>query len=426
MRASRPVLGLTRLIAALALGVSFSFAAVGQTAGQTAGQSAPIQSAASLAPVATGQPTPPGGIPFGPLIVYPGVDASLRHDDNLFSSNLNKRSSSQTLVSPYIKVEGKTGPQNFDVTFRLDDSRYANSKADNFTDYALTANAALVFSGRAGLKVRAEHRYGHDSRGSTDRAGAASPDEYINQGVDGIFSYGAPGAQGRIEIDAGAYTRRYQNNRATTEVTDRDSNQLGATFLWRVAPKTEILALVQRRGIDYLLPASTQDSTEMRYQVGAKWDATAKTSGIVKFGQLEKTFNNNGAGRTNFSGSSWDAAVRWSPLTYSVWDFNTSKATNESTGTGDFLLTQNYGVNWNHAWNSRFSSLANASWRKDEFQGTGGGRLDKTSTAGLTLNYQFQRWLRLGGGYTYTDRISNPDTTNFTRHLFMFTLGATL
>ena len=383
----------------------------------------PLESAATLQS-AGALPVPPGGIPLGPMIVYPGIDASYGHNDNLFSSNINKGSSSQTTISPYAKAEAKIGPHTFDALFRIDDVRYSGSPADNYTAYGLLGNANLVISGRAGLKLRAEHRRGFDPRGSTDRAGSATPDEYINQGIEGIFSYGAPGAQGRIEIDGGAYSRRYQNNRATTVVSDRDTTQIGGTFLWRIAPKTELLALAQRRSIDYSLDTSTQSSTEMRYQVGAKWDATAKTSGIVKFGLLEKKFNNSTRG--DFSGSSWDGAVRWSPLTYSVFDFYTSKATNESTGTGDFLLTQTYGMTWNHAWNSRFSTAAQASWRKDDFLGTGGGRVDKTSTLGANFTYQWQRWLRFGGSYTMTDRTSNPNTFDYTRHLWMFTVGATL
>ena len=386
-------------------------------------QPAPLESAATLPPTSA-LPVPPGGIPLGPMIVYPGLDASYGHNDNLFSSNINKGSSSVTTVSPYARVEAKVGPHTFDAVFRLDDVRYLGSPADNYTAYGLLGNANLVFSGRAGLKLRAEHRRGVDPRGSTDRTASATPDEYLNQGIEGIFSYGAPGAQGRIEIDGGAYSRRYQNNRLTTAASDRDTTQLGGTFLWRIAPKTEILALAQRRSIDYSLDTSTQSSTETRYQVGAKWDATAKTSGIVKFGLLEKKFENST--RSDFSGSSWDGAVRWSPLTYSVFDFYTSKTTNESTGTGDFLLTQTYGMTWNHAWNSRFSTLGLANWRKDDFLGTGGGRVDKTSIVGVKLTYQWQRWLRFGGEYTMTDRTSNPNTFDYTRHLWMFTVGATL
>lgn len=403
-----------RVVLGLVLGISTGAFAQGAAMG----------SAAELAPAATAPVTPPGGIPVGPMVVFPGVDVSYGHNDNLFSSNINKRSSSQTTVTPYIKLEGKSGAHKFDISFRMNDVRYRDSTSDNYTDYSLLGNADLVITGRAGLKLRAEHRRGVDPRGSTDRLGAVTPDEWINQGVEGIFSYGAPGAQGRIEVDAGAFTRRYQNNRATTVVSDRDTNHLGLTFLWRVAPKTELLALVQHRGIDYILATSTQDSTETSYQVGAKWEATAKTAGIVKFGRTEKKFD--AAGRTDFSGSSWSAAVRWSPLSYSVWDFSTTKATNESTGTGDFLLSQFYGATWNHAWNSRFSSAVQANWRKDEFLGGGGGRVDKTGTLGLKLTYQWQRWLRFGGEYTYTERTSNPNTFDYNRSLIMFTVGATL
>ena len=400
----------------VALWVVFSTGALGQIA--------PLESAASLSPAAP-IPVPPGGIPLGPLIVYPGIDASIGHNDNIFTSNINKSSSTLTTVSPYAKVEAKVGPHTFEAIFRVDDTRYSSSPADNFTAYGFLGNANLIITDRAGLRLRAEYRHAVDPRGSTDRAVSTSPDEYINQGVEGIFSYGAPGARGRIEIDSGAYSRRYQNNRPTTQASDRDTTQLGGTFLWRLAPKTELLALAQRRSIDYQLATSTQSSTEMRYQVGAKWEATAKTSGIVKYGILEKKFA-GGAGRTDFSGTGWDAAVRWSPLTYSVFDFSTSKATNESTGTGDFLLTDIYGVQWNHAWNSRFSSATTASWRKDQFLGTGGGRIDKTSALGVRLTYQWQRWLRFGGEYTFTDRVSNPSTFGYTRHLWMFTVGATL
>jgi len=374
--------------------------------------------------IAQGIPTPPGGVPVGPLIAYPGVDVAIGHNDILFLTNNNTRSSSLTVISPYIKLEGTPGPHKFDVGFRYDDGRFSNSSADNYGDSVLNANGNFVFTGRAALKVRAEHRFGHDPRGSTDRVGAATPDEYLNQGVGGVFSYGAPGAQGRIEVDGSTFSREYQNNRTTTAQADRDTNTLGGTFFWRVAPKTELLFSAQQSDIDYDLSTSTQDSTERRYIVGAKWEATALTTGIFRIGRQTKKFDSGG--RTDFSGSAWDAAVRWSPLTYSVFDFTTSKSTGEATGTGDLLLTSGYGVTWNHAWNSRFSSAVNGSWKKDEFLGTGGGREDKTGALGAKLTYQMQRWLRFSGEYVRTDRDSNNNTFEYKKNLWMFTVGATL
>jgi hypothetical protein len=367
----------------------------------------------------------PGSIPVGPMLAYPGLDLAVGHDNNLFYSNTNRQSSTFTRISPYVTLEGKTGPHTFGVTARLEHGRFLDSSQDNYTDWSLLGNADIVFSGRAGLKLRAEHRAGHDPRGSTDRPAGGTPDEYTNTGIDGVFSYGAPGAQGRIEVDGGAFRREYQNNRLFTAASDRDTRVFGGSFFWRVAPKTELLFGAQQRDIDYQLSTSTLDSTERRFFLGAKWEATAATTGTVRYGRLTKDFDSNT--RSDFStNNSWDAAIRWSPLTYSVVDLNTSKLTNESSGVGDFIVTKTYSAIWTHAWNSRFSTMVRGSLSYDDFEGTGGGRRDRTATLGLRATYQWQRWLRLGAEYTRTDRKSNDSLLNYDRDLFLFTLGGTL
>ena len=379
---------------------------------------------------AQGQPTQavapagPAGFPVGPLTVFPGIDLAIGHDDNLFLRPTARTSSNFTIVSPYIRAEARPGPHKFDLGFRIDDGRYHSSPADSYTDYSLLGNGDVVFSGRAGLKLRAEHRHGHDPRGSTDRGVSATPDEYDNTGIDGVFRYGAPGARGRIEIDAGAFARRYTNNRLTTNAADRDTTQLGGTYFWRVMPRTELLAQVGHRKIDYSLDTSTLSSTETRYLVGVKWEATAATTGTAKFGQLKKDFDS--PLRQNFSGSSWDVGVRWSPLTYSVFDFVSSKQTSESTGVGDAVVGRNYGVTWSHAWSSRLRTQALASFRNDTFTGAGVTRRDDNTSLGLKVAYDFRRWLRLGAEATHFERDSNINTFNYKRNLLLFTVGATL
>jgi hypothetical protein len=366
----------------------------------------------------------PAGFPVGPMTVYPGIDLAVGHDDNLFLRETNKSSSDFTVLSPYIRAEGKPGPHKFDITFRIDDGRYHQSEADSYTDYFLLGNGDFVFTGRAGLKLRAEFRHGHDPRGSTDRAASASPDEWDNSGIDGVFRYGAPGAQGRIEVDAGAFRRRYTNNRVTTAASDRDTSQLGGTFFWRVMPKTELLAKLGWRDINYQLAGSTQSSTETLFHVGVKWEATAATTGLASFGRTKKDFDS--ATRQDDSYTSWNVGVRWSPRTYSVFDFVTARQSTESTGLGDSIRSSNYGVTWNHAWSSRLRTTALASFRNDDYQGAGVTRKDETGSLGLKLTYDFRRWLRLGAEYTYFDRDSNAAGFDYKRNLYLFTAGFTL
>ena len=373
----------------------------------------------------SGTPKPPGGIPVGPLTVYPGIDLAHGYDDNLFLRPNNRTTSSLTVFSPNVRAEAKTGPHKFDFGLRIDDGRYGSSAADNYTDYTLIGNGDMVFSGRAGLKLRAEYRQGHDARGTTDAAGTATPNQYENYGVGGILRYGAPGAQGRIELDGSAFRRHYTNNSAATDSIDHDTSTLGGTFFWRVMPRTELLAQISHANLNYAQGTSTQDSTEDRYLVGAKWEATAKTSGTAKFGWQSKKFD--AAARQNISGaSSWDVGVRWSPLTYSVLDFVSSKQASESTGVGDAIVGKNYGATWSHAWSSRLRTQALASFRNDVFTGAGVTRKDDTTSFGLKVAYDFRRWLRLSAEFTHTQRDSNDNNLDYKRNLLLFTVGATL
>ena len=380
---------------------------------------------ACLAPAAAlAQQDGPAGIVMEPMVIYPGLDLGLGYDDNLFQREINKRSSAIGLFSPWVRVEGKPGPHRFDATLKYEAGRYENSRPDDYDDYGLAANGHVVFSARTDLRAHAEYIYGHDPRGSTDRAAAATPDEFVNTGAEATFGYGAPGAKGRVEVNGGYYSREYQNNLAFTVASDHDTAIAGGTFFWRVAPRSQILFQGEWRGFDYDLATSTLDSEERRGYVGVKWDATALTSGTAKVGYLKKEFDVDS--RQDFSTLSWDVGVRWSPMTYSVFDFATSRQTNESTGVGDTIVTDVYRITWTHSWSSRVRSIALAGWTHDDFRGVGVTREDDTATLGLRLQYQFRRWLRFGADYTYTDRESNDTTLSYKRNQFMFTVGATL
>jgi polysaccharide biosynthesis protein VpsM len=388
------------------------------------GLRATVLVAALAAGAAQAQQEGPAGIPAGPLMIYPGIDLGLGYDDNLYSSEINKRSSGLTLLSPSLRVEGRPGPHRFDLSAAYNAGRYSRSSADDYDDYAINANGLAVFSARTDLKLHAEYTYGHDARGSTDRASADSPDEYVNSGGEGTFGYGAPGARGRLELNAGLYSREYQNNRTFTEASDYNTGIFGGTFLWRVAPKSQLLMQAERREFDYDQQTSTLDSHETRLYVGARWDATALTSGSAKIGILKKDFDADP--RQDFSTASWEVGVRWSPLTYSVFDLNTSRQTNESTGVGDTIVSSIYNLLWTHSWSSRVRSQVLAGWRNDDFRGAGVTREDDIATLGLRMHYQFRRWMRLGAEYTYTDRDSSDPSVIYQRNFILLTVGVTL
>ena len=251
---------------------------------------------------------------------FPGIGLALGHDSNVQLSNSSPRSSSVSIVSPYLRVEGRPGQHKLDATLRVDSGHYASSSGDNYTDASLVGNGDFSFSERSGLKLRAEDRRGHDPRGSTNITLSSEPDRYNQALLDGIFGYGAKGAAGRVELEAGGLRRSYVNNRAYTDVLDRRQTNFGAAFFWRVAPKTELLLEARRAGFKYDV-STLLDSTETKTYLGVKWEATALTAGTIRIGRLKKDFDSSAV--ADISSSSWEIGVRWSPLSYSVFDLAT-------------------------------------------------------------------------------------------------------
>ncbi len=376
-----------------------------------------------------GIPTPPGAVRMGPLAVYPSARYELIRSDNILlqapNSGLVKSDTIQVL-SPAVRAEAKQGANTYGVGIGAQFGRYNNLSGDNFNDNNAFAIADLNPDTRVRMRLRADHVDAHDPRGSTTDPLTPTPNRYRQQTLGGIFGYGAPGAQGRFELELGAMDKRYYNNADSgVQLNNRDDNIVGGTFYWRIAPRTSLLAQAKRTGIDFKNDITTLDSTEMRYLAGVTWEATAATTGIVKLGTVKKDFK-DGA-RHDVSTPSWDAQIQWTPLTYSKWDFILSRAYRETTpGLGDTVLATNSIVRWTHGWTSQISTTATGSYGTDDYKGVTGGRNDKLPSLGLRATYQMRRWLDFGADYTWSRRDSNLDAADYKKNVILLFVNATL
>lgn len=354
--------------------------------------------------------------------VKPYFNLSLGRDDNLFLTSNNKKSSVTQVYNPGFKLEIDGQASKLGFGYDLEVGKYSSSSADDYTDYKIFGIGEFVMSQSLGLKLAADYKVGHDPRGSTDRGIAGVPDEFRTSEPSALFAYGANDAMGRFELEAAAVSKRYLNNRSTTVTSDRDNDRFAGRFFFKVAPKTSLLVEARREKVDYSLSTSTQDSKQTRFLVGVTWDVTAATSGTVKIGQIKKDFDS--ATRKDYSGTGWEGAINWKPVSYSALDVFTTKSFNEATGVGDFILNERYGTAWNHKWSSQLTSVVTLTRSDDEFAGN--PRKDKTDSLGLKLNYKAMRWLSIGGEYTSSKRDSNQSAFNYKKNIFMFTVGVVL
>lgn len=365
------------------------------------------------------------GFSAGDWRFYPTIGITLIHDSNVALTETGKIDSLVTQFSPGVRAETRSDRSELAVSYQAEVARYSDSGRDDFDDHRVNLDWLYNPMLRHAFGFDASWKRGHDQRGTASREGtlallALNPDSYDQTGFGGNYRFGAPGARGRIELGAHYQDLNYRNNRAFTRFRDREDVTLDAGFFWRIAPKTSAVVSVDRIETNYQF--ATLDSTEYHYLVGVEFDATARTSGSLLFGGVEKNFDDPARG--SFSGTSWRAALKYKLRSYSLLTLSSGRDTDETNGFGDFILRRDVTLGWSHQWNSRFSTTADVGFANDRHGDS--GRREDTWFYGFSGQYQFRPWLHLGAGYRDYQRNSNLAGFDYDRQEWTLSLEASL
>ena len=370
----------------------------------------------------------PSSIAVGNLALTPTVDVAVGHTDNLYNSTHNETSTWFSKVRPSFDLQGQKGGLVAGVAYALEQGSYFSSHDDDYTDHALSGYATAEFDSRKKLEILAEYLKLHDARSDSRSGNSLSPTQvdkpskYTVKALGATYTYGAHEATGQIVVGGRVEDKSYDNFRTITAAQDRMTKTLTGTFYYRISPKTRLLVEARLRDIDYDLSSVTLDSSETRLQFGAEWDATAKTSGRVKFGVLRKDFDDDS--RDTLTTSSWEAGVNWAPRTYSVFDLSTSRTAEESGGAEDYIDSTRWTLGWTHGWSDRFSTRLSHTLLNEEYEGT---TVDNdTNTTTLGLNYDMRRWLTLGADFSHKSFSSNIAGADYDSNEVIFRVQGSL
>jgi hypothetical protein len=357
-----------------------------------------------------------------PLFVMPYIGTGFGYDDNLFLSHNNEKDSYLWVLSPGIRVDARDANKVIQLSYQNQIGRYTSSPDDNYVDNTARAQFDMALDAHNFIRIGYDYILSHDPRGSTDRPIAGRPDRYRQTDPYITYALGAPGAKGRVEVYYSDPERRYLSNREFTASADRDMQEFGGAFYWRVMPRTYVMAEARETDVRYDLPGQPDTADERRYYAGVTWEATAATTGTLKVGQLKRDFKDPAT--PDFSGTSWEGLITWAPRSYSKFDFYSARQTNEASGLGNFILTSIGGVTWTHSWSSFVTTAVDARYQKDDYQGF--DRKDKIASVDLKAGYKFRRWLTIGAEYTYTNRNSSIDVFDYNKNLYLVTFTATM
>ena len=364
----------------------------------------------------------------------PELGLEIRYDDNIFQSATGVTSSLISIVSPGLFISAQPSKHRFEFQYEGDFAWYSDSSPDNYDDHYLEAGAYLALGQRSKFDIVGSYDDAHDNRGTGLTEGfdpainiPSNPDEFQLAKILGRFSLGSTASKGRLVLEAGHRDLEYTNHIDRTRFFDRSENHGDAAFYYRIMPKTSLLLDVRLTEFDYQNDRILQpslNSKEYRYLFGVTWDTTAKTTGTVKVGYVQKEFDDSARGE--FSEPSWELDVRWSPRTYSHFDFRTARYPSETNGGGNFIDNTSYSVTWEHEWSERIKSQLGARSLEQDYQGSTRDRKQELTEYSFSLIYEMRRWLSWEAGVEVKSRDSNIDRLVFDGNVYSISVLMTL
>lgn len=334
----------------------------------------------------------PDGMSLGSGVTfYPGVEVSMKNNDNVYRQpSGNTDSSVITRIRPNAGLMVDLGATQLNGFVQAESGSYDIDNNDNYLDMLVQGGADVELSSRHAVGANLSMKMGHDPRGSGATQGTAAtsvvkPNEFDELTIDGDYTYGADTAFANVTAYAGSYSKEYSNNDTVTATLNHSKVKYGVKTGLRISSATQVVFELRQTQISYDdSAASSKDGSETRLLAGMSWDITGRTSGEFLVGNSSRQFDEN----TNDSDSrfAWEGNLSWSPRTYSTLTLTTGQRANETTVSGaaggSHVANQNTSLNWDHEFSVQWSLLARMSLDKDEYVGL--NRTDRTTGMGVT------------------------------------------
>ncbi|WP_181817711.1 outer membrane beta-barrel protein [Psychromonas sp. B3M02] len=353
------------------------------------------------------------------FMVVPQVSASVKYDDNIYDQEDDTTSSAIYIVTPSIKFGVDDGINRYGGSYRLTSASYENGSEDNYTDHTLSLLAHTEYTDRHRTDFSLSYANLHEDRGSGLSEGNSSffdqPIKYNELNARGYYQFGGLNAIMRIGGGVNFSDVDYRNFIVTTRFDDVSKLTFFADADYQAGNVTYLTFDVSTTDVQYDELEVGQESGDNRDSsalVGFRWLGLGKTTATAKVGYQYKTFESES--RENFSGNTVELGATWKPQEYSTFDISFSRAAEDSSTVGDYILEINSGLAWKQSWTEDFDTSLSFSYTDEDYIGF--SRNDKTKNLALNLNYTVTRWIKLQAGYQFTDKNSTETDISYDKN----------
>lgn len=375
--------------------------------------------------------------------VHPFLSFSGEYTDNLFATNDNTESDWISYITPGVwlslpgadaeviniasssSVPGGMAQTRFQtdaigryqgfLKYAPTFENYLDFSERDFTSHQLDAYAAANFAGGISLELIDQYKDYRDAvEEETDSA------EYNNNLLTLTASYFFTDKM-KARVDVGYYDVNY-NSQAPEK--DRVDTSVSGYLFFDVLPKTTAFGEISHVDIEY--DSVDRDSKEMKFFVGAKYNATDRIDAMGKIGMMRKELD-------AVDDSQNDLALE-GLLSYELSDrakltASLSRANNETTtGSSYFVTETNSRLIGSYMVTERISASLMVSLIDEDYDNI--DRTDTTMLASPRLAYAFNNYIFASFSYSYSDRdVDGKDVTDasaYTENSVMLSVTASL
>lgn len=356
---------------------------------------------------------------------YPAIEVSLSRRDNIFRVNSVSEAALENdtvlEIKPSLAYRTNLGRHKFYAAYSGVYRSYFENDDENASSNNLNAQLSLDISNSLDVNLFAETGKSFEDRGVSGSrpfnrllvGRDIGPDEYKYSSYGADIIYGKRTSPLNAVLGLERYNLSYRNNSQGLEDTfsdrDRSSDTLHFDLSYQIGSRTAVFGRLEKVNIDYDQTGSDLSSEVDRYLIGLRWSQGSRLSGVFGVGSTKKDFDD--PLRKDYSGSNYFANIDYRIRPFSNIALSASRSVEESADiNSNYYISEYLGVGWNHSLSDRFSFSVYAKHIDDELDT---GRNDKYKDYGVTLSYDWRRWMQFGVYAGNIERNSNRDLFDY-------------
>jgi hypothetical protein len=362
----------------------------------------------------------------GDLTLYPVLNIGAGYRSDVYNEEGDNGGSALVNVRAGGGVQGENRGHIYGAEYVAEGIRYLASDVNNDDEISQRGVAywGTAVDVRNNIDVGVEYLDSYDPRGQDDpvrgirdTTDQEDPDSWTQLSYGANYTYGAPGARGRLELGSCVTCLEYDDNEQ--EYRDRDIIDLGATLYMQLSGRTEGFVQVVHSDFDYRNAAPDDpaqgrdlDNEEWRYMFGGTWVASGRINAIGRVGQVRKDFDDPLRGSSsNYKEMTWDSIANWTPNNRDLVSLRYFRAPREplvweaNELADDFVEVEQVSLDGSHQLTSGIVLNGGGYRGWDDWKPS--GRSDKLWGATLGMRFSAGRWGSIGVSYFHRERDSN-------------------